>query len=315
MKILLRATLLSLIIFTGLHTHAADDIGIADFEGETYGSWKTTGDAFGSGPARGTLPGQMRVDGYKGKGLVNSFHGGDKSTGTLTSPEFKIERRFIGFLIGGGKDAEKTCMNLLIEAKIVRRATGPNDKAVGTEVLAPESWDVGEFVGKLAVIQIVDEAKGGWGHINVDHIVQTDRKPAAVLANAKREFQIEKRYLNLPIKNGGPNRVVTLLVDGRTVLRIDTALADGAPDWWAPMDVSAWRGKTGALQVDKLPEDSAALTAIEPIDAIKDAEDLYHEPLRGQFHFSPKRGWNNDPNGLVFFNGEYHFFFQHNPYG
>src|ERR1700688_4662651 len=78
------------------------DIVFADFEGKDYGDWKVTGTAFGSGPAKGALPGQMPVTGFKGKGLVNSFHGGDASTGTLTSPEFTIDRRYIGFLIGGG---------------------------------------------------------------------------------------------------------------------------------------------------------------------------------------------------------------------
>ena len=294
---------------------AAGDLLVADFEGGDWGAWKVTGEAFGPGPARGTLPGQMQVDGFKGKGLVNSFYKGDGTTGTLTSPEFKIERKFISFLIGGGKDAEKTCMNLLIDGKAVRNATGPNDKPGGSETLAPESWDVSEFAGKPAVIQIVDNATGGWGHINVDQIVQTDRKPPQLLANAKREFSIEKRYLNLPIKNGAPKRRVTTLVDGRVEVRNDIELANAAPDWWAFMDVSAWRGKTVTLQVDKLPEDSTALSAIEQSDAIKGAEDLYREPLRGQFHFSSRRGWNNDPNGLVFYHGEYHLFYQHNPYG
>src|SRR5437764_662784 len=116
---------------------AADraDILVADFEGDTYGEgWKTTGTAFGTGPAKGALPGQMPVSGYLGKGLVNSFKGGDASTGTLTSPEFKIERKYINFLIGGGKHA-KTCINLLVAGKPVRTATGPNDKAGGSEHL------------------------------------------------------------------------------------------------------------------------------------------------------------------------------------
>jgi sucrose-6-phosphate hydrolase SacC (GH32 family) len=294
---------------------AADDILIADFEMDTYAPWAVTGEAFGARPARGTLPGQMPVNGFRGKGLVNSFFDGDDTTGALESPEFRIERKYITFLIGGGKNHQKLALQLLVDGRVVRSATGPNEKPGGSEELAPEFWNVSEFAGQAAVLRIVDNATGGWGHINVDHIVQTGTKPKGFLTDAERAFTAPARYLHIPIQNGAVKRVVTLLVDGKPVVRNDIELADGQPDWWAPMDVSAWRGKQLILRVDKLHEDSNALGAIEQSDALKDAENLYREPLRGQFQFSPRRGWNNDPNGLVFYNGEYHLFFQHNPYG
>ena len=297
---------------------AAADLPIADFEGDTYAPWQVTGDAFGSAPAQGPRPGQMNVEGFLGHGLANSFHGGDDSTGSLTSPAFRIERPFLSFLIGGGMNPEKLALQLWLDGKIVRTATGPNHQPGGSETLTQASWDVAEFTGKTATLRIVDEAKGGWGHLNVDHIQQTDVKPkgpAPLRINAERRLTATARYLHFPIKNGAPKRVVTLLVDGQIAVRNDIELADGAPDWWAPMDVSTWMGKPLALRVDKLPEDSTALSSITQDDTLKESDHLYREPLRGQFHFSPRRGWNNDPNGMVFYRGEYHLFFQHNPYG
>ena len=44
-------------------------------------------------------------------------------------------------------------------------------------------------------------------------------------------------------------------------------------------------------------------------------EPLYKEKYRPQFHFSPEKNWINDPNGLVYHNGQYHLFYQHNPFG
>jgi fructan beta-fructosidase len=310
-----RQTSLLLLVLAAVPLAAAEDLVIADFEAETYGAWQVTGEAFGPGPARGTLPGQMPVDGFKGQRLVNSFFQGDKTTGTLTSPPFKLQRKYLRFLIGGGKDLEKTCMNLLVDGRIVRQATGPNDRSGGAETLQPDSWEVSDWMGKEAVLQIVDRATGGWGHINIDQIVLTDQKPPQMRTNVQRDFRITRRYLHIPIKTGAPKRQVTTQVDDRVVTRNEMELALGTPDWWAPMDVSAWMGKVVTLVVEKLPEDATALSSIEPGDALRDAENLYREPLRGQFHFSPRRGWNNDPNGMVYFKGEYHLFFQHNPYG
>jgi hypothetical protein len=147
-----------------------------------YGQWKVEGDAFGKEPAQDTLPNQNPVSGFSGKRLVNTYLNGDQTQGRLTSPAFKIERRFIAFLIGGGALAERTCMNLVLDDRIVRTETGRNN-----ERLEWQAWDVSQFEGKMARLEIVDRATEGWGHINVDQILFTDEPPSARIPLEARE--------------------------------------------------------------------------------------------------------------------------------
>lgn len=294
---------------------AEPDIVIADFEGSDYGDWQVTGDAFGSGPARGTLPNQMQVSGYEGKGLVNSYHGGDGATGTVTSTAFKIERRYIHFLIGGGMHPGQTCINLLIGTEVVRTASGPNDRPGGSEALDWAGWDVSDLLGRTARIQIFDRHTEGWGHINIDQIIQSNRK-REVLADKTREFVFQNRYLNFPVRNGAPKRLVHLLLDGKVVREFEIELASGEADFWVFLDVSAFAGRRGVLRIDKYdPLRAAGFDAVFQADAFPGEQDLYRERRRPQVHFTSRRGWNNDSNGMVYHEGEYHLFYQHNPYG
>lgn len=154
------------------HYHASpDDRVLADFEGESYGDWKATGDAFGQGPQL-VKDCRNRPQPAMGRKLANSFQPNDKTTGTLTSPAFAIDRKHLHFLIGGGPHAGKTCLNLLIDGKIARTTTGcgtKDDRA--QELMLWESWDVTEFQGKSATLQAVDAHTGGWGHVQFDHPV------------------------------------------------------------------------------------------------------------------------------------------------
>jgi fructan beta-fructosidase len=147
-----------------------------------------------------------------------------------------------------------------------------------------------------------------------------DAPPLSGGTNAVRELTIEHPYLHLPIKKGAPERRVRFVVDGKLVRDIGIELAEGEPDFVVFSDVSAFKGQKLRIETDPLPKPAttdllAMLDAIVAADEVPGAGAMYQEKYRPQFHFSPRRGWVGDPNGLVFYKGEYHLFFQHNPFG
>ncbi|MGQ4379473.1 GH32 C-terminal domain-containing protein [Streptomyces sp. SAS_267] len=197
---------------------------IADFEGGTYGDWTTTGDAFGTTPATGTLPNQMEVSGFLGSGLADSFLNGDSTTGTLTSPEFTIDKDYVNFLIGGGNhpaDSDNpTAVELLVDGKVVRSTTGQDGEALNWA-----SWDVRDLAGKKAQIKIVDDNTSGWGHLNVDHIMLSDTQAQPVSQETS----------------------VNLIVDGK-VVRSATGSKSETLDW-ASFDMRPYAGKEAQIQI------------------------------------------------------------------
>ena len=130
-----------------------------------------------------------------------------------------------------------------------------------------------------------------------------------------RQLTVTGRYLNLPVTSGAPKRFVRLTTDGRAWRQFEMELAEGEPDFWVVTDVRPLLGRRLTISADGLDAASPGLKAVFTSDHIAGSEDLYRERHRPQFHFTAQRGWNNDPNGLVFHDGEYHLFYQHNPYG
>ncbi len=260
---------LPLILALGLVTvarAAAPDILIADFEGKDYGAWKVEGEAFGTRPATANISPKNKVSGHQGQGLVNSYANGDKSIGVLTSPDFAIERKHINFLIGAGNYEGKTCINLLVAGKVVRSAVGFAIKDAGHEVLDWKAWDVAEFMGKQATLQIVDNHTGGWGHIDIDQIVQSDTPRKASFKGATPE---PKDYVSKVPKYTFANT----LEEQQQQLAVNPLLE---------------RFRASRAKILKDP----------------------HHPL---YHFTSPENRLNDPNGLCFWKGNWHLFYQGYP--
>ncbi|MDA7494211.1 hypothetical protein N8485_05395, partial [Akkermansiaceae bacterium] len=149
---------LLLLVFLALPATATDLI-FDTFESDGFGEWLVKGDAFGKAPTAVTPQGvNGKITGYSGQYFVSSGHGGDKPTGSLTSPQFKISQPFLGFMIAGGGHKGKTAVQLLIGDKITFEATGQNDLEMKKVV-----WPLEDHKGKQARIRIIDTEPGSWG--------------------------------------------------------------------------------------------------------------------------------------------------------
>ena len=138
--------------------------------------WTATGALVNQPVPTGAIGGQQYVSGFQAysTGLIDTFVGGsDLPQGILASPSFTITQPYINFLIGGGNNPypgpNPTAVLLLVNGRVVRSATGQDD-----ELLNWVAWDVNEFKGQTAQIEIVDQSSGGWGHVNADQFLGAD---------------------------------------------------------------------------------------------------------------------------------------------
>ena len=126
-----------------------------------------------------------------------------------------------------------------------------------------------------------------------------------------RTFQIDKKYLNLPVEMEQDRQEMHFLDQNESQNKFVIRLSDKAPDYWVFADMSVYKGKEITVSY---PRKVGGMELIYQSDRWAGQDSVYREKYRPQFHFSSQRGWNNDPNGLVYYDGEYHLFYQHNPY-
>ncbi len=139
-------------------------------------------------------------------------------------------------------------------------------------------------------------------------------------ASYHKVITASSQYIFIPVRAGSTQVIVQLICAGKMVREFSVELAlSNPPDWWAFYDISAFHGQELACTIvsGEIPPESAQWldSAIRQGDEPLGMEDLYAERLRPQFHYTSRRGWNNDPNGLVYHAGEWHMYYQHNPFG
>ena len=138
---------------------------------------------------------------------------------------------------------------------------------------------------------------------------------AAAVEKREKEFTVVNKYLIMPIQNNGDKGgSITLSIDGKAVRQYGLKLAPSADqvDWYAFFTIGDYKGKKAKVEATAT---AAGFALIKQSDTIPGQENFYKEPHRPQFHFTQKVGWNNDPNGMVYQDGKWHLFFQHNPVG
>lgn len=166
-------------------------------------------------------------------------------------------------------------ISLMMAGLTIPNSTAAEDKTVADPAASPESREIA-LTGKLLLIPI---AKG-----------------------------------RAPVTKGRDRSRLSVRVDGHLVHNLEVHLAQTKEDieWWAALDMGKYAGKTAVLMMSD-PAMCAGLALVESSDQERYLQPLYDEALRPQFHFSQRLGWNNDVNGLVYHDGEWHLFYQYCP--
>lgn len=136
------------------------------------------------------------------------------------------------------------------------------------------------------------------------------------LANEQNIILLDsvKKFLLLPVQENAPEGKVNIIVNNEFQLEqnINIRLAREKVDYYVPLDLSAYQGKSVSVNVTGMPASSLYWKEIKLSDTFDSSN---RETYRPVYHHTPVYGWMNDPNGMFYKDGVYHLYFQYNPYG
>jgi hypothetical protein len=150
----------------------------------------------------------------------------DTHVSELVTPPFEVKLGYVTFLLSGGNMPNEACINLLIDGKVVRTATGRND-----DTLEWVAFDVKAFKGQQAQIQVLDTSTAAFGYITVDCICQSPDTKGAVRIIARPPSNTQKtvgRAETISGRLGGKPDIANgrLTLNGRAVDLKDLLLLD-----------------------------------------------------------------------------------------
>lgn len=122
----------------------------------------------------------------------------------------------------------------------------------------------------------------------------------------------DTRYLLLPVEESSPEAKIGMIVDNELVRTLNVRLAVDKVDYFVPVDLAGYANKGLSFNFQLVPESAICWKEMK---LSEEFDTNNREQFRPVYHFSPPYGWMNDPNGMVYKDGEYHLFYQYNPYG
>ncbi len=138
--------------------------------------------------------------------------------------------------------------------------------------------------------------------------------------NIRVDANETSRYLLLPIEEQAGESQMNIIANGNLVRSLNVRLAIGRTDYYVPIDLNEFRGKnltiTTHLSIDHGNHGGeGSRHRLSEIKLSNTFDKANREKFRPVYHHTPEYGWMNDPNGMFYKDGEWHLFYQHNPYG